>query len=222
MKLGSALGAIGGSLLGGYFAGGIGAAAGASLGGSLFGGSTGPSASEQFSWNANLQREFAQNSIQWKVQDAIKAGLHPLAALGASGYSASPVQVDNSSAMLASQNRNDLVKGVQSYAENKLAKERMEKEAEIALQRQLAENKRIASESERNQSEIFSNWAQAQQALTMANLMAQTGTYPGMPVSSSDTSLGFGLFHFGRSDYPQGRLRISGGPNAAIRARTWK
>lgn len=33
-----------------------------------------------------LQKEFAQNSIQWKVEDAKKAGLHPLAALGVSGY----------------------------------------------------------------------------------------------------------------------------------------
>lgn len=40
--------------------------------------------------NANLQREFAQNSIQWKVQDAQKAGIHPLYALGAGGYQASP------------------------------------------------------------------------------------------------------------------------------------
>lgn len=40
--------------------------------------------------NANLQREFAQNSIQWKVADAKKAGIHPLAAIGAPTYSASP------------------------------------------------------------------------------------------------------------------------------------
>lgn len=33
------------------------------------------------------QREFAQSGIQWRVQDAIKAGLHPLAALGGSGAS---------------------------------------------------------------------------------------------------------------------------------------
>lgn len=43
--------------------------------------------------NANLQREFAQNSIQWRVEDAKRAGIHPLAALGASGYSASPSSV---------------------------------------------------------------------------------------------------------------------------------
>lgn len=33
--------------------------------------------------NEKLQREFAQQGIQWKVQDAKHAGIHPLAALGA-------------------------------------------------------------------------------------------------------------------------------------------
>lgn len=40
--------------------------------------------------NYDMQKEFAQHGIRWKVEDAIKAGLHPLAALGASGASASP------------------------------------------------------------------------------------------------------------------------------------
>lgn len=40
-----------------------------------------------------LQREFAQNAIQWKVQDAEKAGVHPLYALGANTVSYSPTQV---------------------------------------------------------------------------------------------------------------------------------
>lgn len=40
--------------------------------------------------NAQLQREFAQNGIRWRVEDAKAAGLHPLAALGTSGASASP------------------------------------------------------------------------------------------------------------------------------------
>lgn len=34
-----------------------------------------------------VQREFAQSGIQWRVEDAIKAGLHPLAALGGGGAS---------------------------------------------------------------------------------------------------------------------------------------
>lgn len=43
--------------------------------------------------NDALQREFAQSGIQWKVADAKKAGIHPLAALGAQTHSYSPVSV---------------------------------------------------------------------------------------------------------------------------------
>lgn len=41
----------------------------------------------------DLQREFARNGLQWRVDDAIKAGIHPLAALGFNGPQASPVLV---------------------------------------------------------------------------------------------------------------------------------
>lgn len=43
--------------------------------------------------NIQLQREFAQNGIRWKVADAQKAGVHPLFALGANTTSFSPVSV---------------------------------------------------------------------------------------------------------------------------------
>lgn len=43
--------------------------------------------------NANLQREFAQNGIRWRVEDAQRAGIHPLYALGAQTHQASPVHV---------------------------------------------------------------------------------------------------------------------------------
>lgn len=41
--------------------------------------------------NIALQKEFAQNSIKWRVEDAKRAGVHPMAALGISGSSFSPV-----------------------------------------------------------------------------------------------------------------------------------
>lgn len=41
--------------------------------------------------NAALQKEFAQNSIKWRVEDAKRAGVHPMAALGISPASFSPV-----------------------------------------------------------------------------------------------------------------------------------
>lgn len=43
--------------------------------------------------NIALQKQFAKNGIQWKVEDALKAGVHPLFALGASTQSFSPVSV---------------------------------------------------------------------------------------------------------------------------------
>lgn len=43
--------------------------------------------------NAALQREFAQKGIRWKVKDARKAGLHPLAVLGSQTIAAQPSYV---------------------------------------------------------------------------------------------------------------------------------
>ena len=41
--------------------------------------------------NREMQYDFAQNSIKWRVADAKQAGIHPLAALGVSPSSASPI-----------------------------------------------------------------------------------------------------------------------------------
>lgn len=53
--------------------------------------------------NIALQKEFAQSGIQWKVQDAQKAGIHPLYALGANTTSFSPVAVGDNSISAAGQ-----------------------------------------------------------------------------------------------------------------------
>lgn len=75
---------IGGALVGGAF----------DMIGGIFGGESNKKAAAA---NAALQREFAQNSIQWKVADAKAAGVHPLYALGAPTYSANPVYAGDSS-----------------------------------------------------------------------------------------------------------------------------
>lgn len=41
---------------------------------------------EMWKKNYNAQKEFAQNGIRWKVEDAKAAGLHPLAGLGSGSY----------------------------------------------------------------------------------------------------------------------------------------
>jgi len=61
-------------------------AAGSLLGGML----SGKSQREANESNERLQREFAQNGIRWKVEDAKAAGLHPLFALGGSGATFTP------------------------------------------------------------------------------------------------------------------------------------
>lgn len=45
--------------------------------------------------NIALQREFAQSGIQWKVEDAKKAGVHPIYALGAPTHSFAPVSISS-------------------------------------------------------------------------------------------------------------------------------
>lgn len=54
-------------------------------------------ARKDFRTNINLQKQFAKESIQWKVHDAKRAGIHPLYALGAGTSSYSPVSVGTSS-----------------------------------------------------------------------------------------------------------------------------
>lgn len=71
---------------------------------SLAGGLIGREAQEdQRAKNEALQREFAQNSVQWRVADAKKAGIHPLYAMGAPTMSpAVSVQGDPLGASLSS------------------------------------------------------------------------------------------------------------------------
>lgn len=47
--------------------------------------------------NIRLQKQFAQEGIQWRVKDAEKAGIHPLYALGAQTTSFSPSIVGDTS-----------------------------------------------------------------------------------------------------------------------------
>lgn len=59
-------------------------------GSSLIGGIMG---SRERAKDRSMQQEFAKQGIQWKVEDAKKAGIHPLAALGAQTTSYAPVSV---------------------------------------------------------------------------------------------------------------------------------
>lgn len=81
----------------GAILGGAGISAGASLVGSaingIMAGQSFDFQREMWDKNYNAQKEFAQNSMQWRVADARAAGLHPLAALGQMGSSYTPTSV---------------------------------------------------------------------------------------------------------------------------------
>lgn len=68
-------------------------------------------------WSENQaqQEKFAQMGLQWKVQDAIKAGIHPLAALGAQSTSFSPVSVGSSSTSGGFNSRGDSTRRIGGY-----------------------------------------------------------------------------------------------------------
>lgn len=51
--------------------------------------------------NAKAQKEFAQHGIQWKAEDARKAGLHPLYAMGAQTPSFQPVSYSDAGTHMA-------------------------------------------------------------------------------------------------------------------------
>ena len=69
-----------------------------SAGASLLGGSLNRSSQNRANdANADLQREFAQNGVRWKVEDAKAAGIHPLFALGAQTMGAAPSYVGDTS-----------------------------------------------------------------------------------------------------------------------------
>lgn len=47
--------------------------------------------------NEQMQRDFAQQGVRWRVEDARAAGVHPVFAMGGSGASASPSHVGDTS-----------------------------------------------------------------------------------------------------------------------------
>lgn len=68
-----------------------------SIAGSLFGKSSADKANKaqakMAAQNIAMQKEFAQHGVRWKVEDAKRAGLHPLAALGMQPVSFNPVSI---------------------------------------------------------------------------------------------------------------------------------
>lgn len=107
------------------------------IGSKLLGGLFGDkSARNQAAAQANIQREFAQNGIRWRVADAKAAGLHPLFALGGSGATYSPAPITTHTADAIGSMGQDVSRAVQAQASQP---ERRLLEGQLTAQRASAE-----------------------------------------------------------------------------------
>lgn len=94
------------------------------------------------------QKEFAQHGLRWKVADAKKAGLHPLAALGASTASYAPVGLgENDTAASFSAAGQDLSRSIDA---TRTLPEKLDAftqtSQQLTLQRMGLENELLASQ----------------------------------------------------------------------------
>lgn len=97
------------------------------------------STSRQNAQNVAYQKEFAQKGVQWKVEDAKKAGLHPLYALGANTTSFSPVPVTGSATGDAiARGASNIVKNMSQSKMNKLQTDLVEAQIQESRSRSIA------------------------------------------------------------------------------------
>lgn len=171
---------------------GWGSAIGGAIGGALGligAGQSQASAERLNQLNYEHQKEFAQNGIRWRVQDAKAAGLHPLAALGAqtSSYSPSAVIGDSPDYSFLK----DMGQGIDRAMDAKAtAKERAENEEKRnALFNEELKGKQL--ENQETETRIQSmKWDMAMQAARNAEQSVRTQQQvPAMPSLAPDGSL---------------------------------
>lgn len=108
---------------------------------------------EQRAQNVEQQKEFAKNSIQWKVADAKAAGLHPLFGAGLSGSSFSPNPITVGDGTSISARPGTPADGIQRRANQQAHPGELEKNQDARLERQAnndhaATMSRIATDTE--------------------------------------------------------------------------
>lgn len=131
--------------------------------------------------NYEAQKEFAQNGIRWRVEDAKRAGIHPLYALGAStqGYSPSGGYTGDYGISDAAAH---FGQGFERAQQAKMTKEERDKQdvrdaiQDMAALEDLNQKRRLNDAQIRlANSEIFRNFALS------TNALRKTGLPPAMP-----------------------------------------
>ena len=167
----------------GLFSGLAGATVGAI--GSLIGGNKAQQNAEKMQQaNYAAQKEFAQNGIRWRVEDAKAAGIHPLYALGASTAAYSPVSGyagDNGISQAANEFGQGISRAVQAKMtrdEREAAQARQEMQDVFTLARFRQEQRYQDAQIRLIDSEIARNKVASDVALMTA---AKTAPMPGSP-----------------------------------------
>ena len=152
-----------------------------SAGATLLGGaSSDRSSRDQAAADRAFHREFAQNSVQWRVNDARAAGIHPLHALGSPLVQPSPTSVGGGRLGDAiSQVGQDISRAREATAT------RREREAERVRQIYAAKaaERQEAREDERHRSEMRLRELEARLLLADLARKTQPGTPPARPGS---------------------------------------
>lgn len=161
--------------------------------GSIAGGILGANSAQNVAgMNYEAQKEFAQNGIRWKVEDAKRAGIHPLYALGAStqGYSPSGGYTGDFGISDAAAH---LGQGYERAQQAKMTKEERNKQdvrdaiQDMAALEDLNQKRRMNDAQIRlANSEIFRNFALS------TNALRNTGLPPAMPGGSGGVIAGQG------------------------------
>ena len=151
--------------------------------GSVIGGIFGQNSQEdQIQAQIDAQKQFAQNGIQWRVEDATKAGIHPLYALGANTTSFSPIGVGGNplgeGIAAASQ---DIGRAISSKATS-VERAYNAKIMQLQLQRGELENAILASQLARQNNPTQMPPALPQTAGNRWLLEGQGSTVPGEPL----------------------------------------
>lgn len=129
--------------------------AGASLLGGLLNKNSADKANETAQANAlrqeALQREFAQNGIKWKVEDAKQAGIHPIYALGANTVSYSPTTAgstaDTSLGSAIASSGQDISRAMQATRNSEERQTAFDKSVQaLSLQKMGLENELLSSQ----------------------------------------------------------------------------
>ena len=174
---------------------GLGSAIGSAIGavGSIAGGLIGANNAQSVAgMNYEAQKEFAQNGIRWKVEDAKRAGIHPLYALGAStqGYSPSGGYTGDFGISDAAAH---FGQGYERAQQAKMTKEERDKQdvrdaiQDMAALEDLNQKRRMNDAQIRlANSEIFRNFALS------TNALRKTGLPPAMPGGSGGVIAGQG------------------------------